>query len=60
MGKGGGGGLLSVHSFNRSLWRYGWRGLDGGGDGIVGKEGSPLASCSACLCPFVCSHSLSY
>lgn len=38
-----------LYSFNRSSWRYRRRGLGGGGDGIVGEEGRPLASCSACF-----------
>lgn len=38
--------LLSVYSLNQPLWRYGRRGLGGGGaDGKIGEEGSPLASC---------------
>lgn len=45
MGDGRWRGLLSVYSFNQPLWRYGRRGLGGGGGGIVGEEGRPLASC---------------
>lgn len=46
MGDGRWRGLLSVYSFNQPLWRYGRRGLGGGGaDGIVGEEGSPLSPC---------------
>lgn len=53
--------MLSVYSFNRPLWRYGSQGLGGGGDGdgIVGEEGSPLASFSACFSLFFC-HSVIY